>query len=74
MRYSITYFLFMFMYKYDTRNHKHTYSTVFIMANFIQIPSTYAPERLELLRQLEKVKEMEISSDANAVKEPGTVH
>jgi len=31
-----------------------------------QIPSTYAPERLDLLRQLEKVKEMEtpeISSD-----------
>lgn len=24
-----------------------------------QIPSTYAPERLDLLRQLEKVKEME---------------
>jgi hypothetical protein len=41
--------------------------------NFVQIPSTYAPERLDLLRQLEKVKEMEISSDANAVEEPETV-
>ncbi|XP_021636362.2 uncharacterized protein LOC110632440 isoform X2 [Hevea brasiliensis] len=30
------------------------------------IPSTYGPERLELLRQLEKVKEMEVSeADAN---------
>lgn len=28
---------------------------------FGQIPSTYAPERLDLLRQLEKVKEMETS-------------
>lgn len=26
---------------------------------FKQIPSTYGPERLDLLRQLEKVKEME---------------
>uniref|UniRef100_A0A2C9VCY4 Uncharacterized protein n=1 Tax=Manihot esculenta TaxID=3983 RepID=A0A2C9VCY4_MANES len=30
------------------------------------IPSTYGPERLELLRQLEKVREMETSeADAN---------
>jgi hypothetical protein len=27
----------------------------------LQIPSTYAPERLDLLRQLEKVKEMAIN-------------
>jgi hypothetical protein len=27
----------------------------------LQIPSTYAPERLDLLRQLEKVKEMTIN-------------
>ncbi|KAJ1700513.1 hypothetical protein LUZ63_000292 [Rhynchospora breviuscula] len=33
------------------------------------IPSTYAPERLDLLRQLEKVKEMETSDDVNTVKE-----
>ncbi|KAJ3676930.1 hypothetical protein LUZ60_002654 [Juncus effusus] len=33
------------------------------------IPSTYAPERLDLLRQLEKVKKMEISSDMNTEKE-----
>ena len=26
-----------------------------------QIPSTYGPERLDLLRQLEKMKEMETS-------------
>jgi len=28
------------------------------MRYFLQIPSTYAPERLDLLRQLEKVKQM----------------
>lgn len=28
-----------------------------------QIPSTYGPERLDLLRQLEKVKEMETSEE-----------
>jgi len=36
------------------------------MRSFLQIPSTYAPERLDLLRQLEKVKQMtagDISSD-----------
>ncbi|XP_078156703.1 uncharacterized protein LOC144552595 isoform X1 [Carex rostrata] len=38
------------------------------------IPSTYAPERLDLLRQLEKVREMEIPSDVNAVKESESVH
>ncbi|KAJ3704905.1 hypothetical protein LUZ61_008610 [Rhynchospora tenuis] len=37
------------------------------------IPSTYAPERLDLLRQLEKVKEMETSNDVNTVKESQTV-
>lgn len=47
---------------------------MFIMANIVQIPSTYAPERLDLLRQLEKVREMEISSDVNAVKESESVH
>lgn len=30
---------------------------------FWQIPSSYGPERLDLLRQLEKVKEMENSED-----------
>lgn len=30
---------------------------------FWQIPSTYGPERLDLLRQLEKVKEMETSEE-----------
>jgi hypothetical protein len=30
---------------------------------FWQIPSTYGPERLDLLRQLEKVKEMETSDE-----------
>jgi len=36
------------------------------MRSFLQIPSTYAPERLDLLRQLEKVKQMtadDMSSD-----------
>jgi len=28
----------------------------------LQIPSTYAPERLYLLRQLEKVKQMSMSA------------
>lgn len=31
------------------------------MPSFLQIPSTYAPERLDLLRQLEKVKQMTAS-------------
>lgn len=31
----------------------------------MQIPSSYAPERLDLLRQLEKVKEME-STEMNS--------
>lgn len=31
------------------------------MSSFLQIPSTYAPERLDLLRQLEKVKQMTAS-------------
>lgn len=38
-----------------------------------QIPSTYGPERLDLLRQLEKVKEMESSEvdpDENAGLDP----
>uniref|UniRef100_A0A0A9HJF5 Uncharacterized protein n=1 Tax=Arundo donax TaxID=35708 RepID=A0A0A9HJF5_ARUDO len=29
------------------------------------IPSTYAPERLDLLRQLEKVKEMEVADGSS---------
>jgi len=36
------------------------------MRSFLQIPSTYAPEMLDPLRQLEKVKQMtagDISSD-----------
>lgn len=57
------------MYKYNTKRD----IIVFIMANIVQIPSTYAPERLDLLRQLEKVREMEISSDVNDVKEPESV-
>jgi len=38
----------------------------FTMRSFLQIPSTYAPEMLDPLRQLEKVKQMtagDISSD-----------
>lgn len=31
------------------------------MLSSFQIPSTYAPERLDLLRQLEKVKQMATS-------------
>ncbi|WJX17919.1 hypothetical protein P8452_07777 [Trifolium repens] len=30
----------------------------FNISSSLQIPSTYAPERLDLLRQLEKVKQM----------------
>ena len=40
--------------------------------NLIQIPSTYGQERLNLLRQLEKVKEMktsEANSDENTEEE-----
>ena len=33
-----------------------------LTSSFLQIPSTYAPERLELLRQLEKVKQMAASA------------
>lgn len=31
----------------------------------LQIPSTYGPERLDLLRQLQKVKEMEDEVSVN---------
>jgi len=34
---------------------------VFTRPSLLQIPSTYAPERLDLLRQLEKVKQMTAS-------------
>lgn len=39
---------------------------------YLQIPSTYGPERLDLLRQLEKVKEMEdeVNPNENADEEP----
>lgn len=31
----------------------------------VQIPSTYAPDRLDLLRQLEKMKEMKVAEGSS---------